>query len=217
MLMTDGVGKAGGQSIQRRGAIRVLRNITIPTQRRASLMNPQRFVASFLFSVWSTYGIIRRDQWAIIGNNLRGLTIWGDEKGFSGREAFLKTQMLIYAYDRSTIDPVLFDYTVPSLESQGLELSSTNQTLKWTIVAQSGSLFYQMKALRNRSGAVNPNVEKLLTFYRSIDYTDQTENFSQLEASIGSVGVGAFVSIAIRGISASGLPTPWILYNLQAT
>ena len=217
MLMTDGVGKAGGQSVQRRGSIRVLRNISIPTQRIASTMNPQRFVNSTLFSAFSLLTKEKQDQWKIIGNNLVGLNIWGDSKTFSAREAFLKCNGVYYPYILQLVDEENFNYTSPSATFTSCAISVTAQEMPFTVVTSDNFIFYQMKAIRNRSSAVNPIVDKLKTFYRTTDWSDSVQNFEELEKTVGKLFVGDFLTIAVRAVSAYGLVSPWNIFNVEAT
>lgn len=217
MLMTDGVGKAGGQSVQRRGSIRVLRNISIPTERIASTMNPQRFVNSYLFSVWSTFTPEQRQKWIDIASGLTGKNIWGEDKTYSGREAFLMCNGVFWPYTSALIDPNGFDWLKPSATFTDITISSTNQTMTFTDTLSVDVEFFQMKAIRNRSSAVNPKVEKLKTFFRTSDTTDVSTNFENLEITVGTVAVGDLFTIAIRAVSQFGLVSPWNIFNVAAT
>lgn len=217
MLMTDGVGKAGGQSVQRRGSIRVLRNISIPTERIASTMNPQRFVNSYLFSVWSTLTPPQRQEWVVIASGLTGKNIWGDDKTYSGREAFLMCNGVFYPYLNNLIDTNGFDWIKPTANFTGAKISANSQTLLFTSNLIDGTTFFQIKAIRNRSAAVNPKIDKLKTFFRNTDISDPGDNFAQLELGIGAIAPGDFLTIAIRGVSQFGLVSPWNIFNVEAT
>ncbi len=215
MLMTDAVGKAGGQCIQRRGNTRVLRNITIPTQRQASTQNKQRFTANVLFSIWSTLTQAVRDEWATIGTLLRGLDTFGNEKGYTGREAFLKCNGVYYNFSSALIDPSTFNYTVPTLECGTFLLRKSTTLLDIAPISNSLTACVQMKAVLLRNSAVNPTVEKLKTFIMTTDFAEADGNYSAFETLFPSVTVGQFYSIAVRSVSASGLVSPWIQQQVK--
>ena len=113
MLATDAYGKAGGQAIQRRGSIRVLRNITIPTQRISSRQNPQRSISSLLFNGWSFLARSEREMWSEVGANLSAVNGWGEEKTFSGRQAYTKLNGIAFVKTNALIDPSEMQYEVP--------------------------------------------------------------------------------------------------------
>lgn len=209
MLATDAYGKAGGQCIQRRGSIRVLRNITVPTQRLASTQNPQRFVNNLLFVQFSILSQVVRDSWATVGLALKGVNGWGEEKSYTGREAFLMTNGVLYPYTSSLIDPDVFDYVKPQLSVDGMTLTVGAKTLTISEVIDNNNLMYQMKFLRLRSSAVSPNISKLRTFSRLDALDDTTTNYSKMLALSGPIKVGDVFSIAVRGVSASGLVSLW--------
>jgi hypothetical protein len=216
MLMVDAVGKAGGQCIQRRGSIRVLRNITIPTQRSASTQNPQRFVNNYLFSAFSNLSQQDRDLWREVGSNLNVKNTWGEDKTLLAREAFLKCNGTLYPASGELVNPNNFDYTTPSFEVSSLVLSSTGSLLTITTAKDLGGLWFQIKALKLRSKAVNPNVSKLRTASYQIEYGDADDNYMNLIKSTGPVQVGDVFSIAVRAISESGLTSLYSQFQVTA-
>lgn len=210
MLMTDAVGKAGGQCIQRRGNTRVLRNISIPTQRLASTQNPQRFTANFLFSIWATLDQATRDEWAYIGSTLRGLDTFGNEKNFTAREAFLKCNAVYYNYQKALISPFGFNFSVPSLAIGVMTLRFASSALDIHYVTSDNGEAVQMKAMQLRNVATNPTSDKLKTFHFSNAYTESDANYAALLKMFPSMAVGSIFSIAVRIVSTSGLVSPWI-------
>lgn len=205
MLAVDGVGKAGGQCIQRRGNLRVLRNITIPTQRSASTQNPQRFVNNYLFSKYSNLSEVARAQWTLIGQTLKGSNIWGEEKSYSGREAFLMTNGILYSYENALIAENNFEFTKPVLTVDGMTINRTTAKLIFDVVMDNDNYCYQIKTARLRSLAVNPSITKLKTLIKTADISDSSELYDLLSRAYPTIAVGQIYSIAIRGISRYGL------------
>lgn len=216
MLMTDAVGKAGGQCIQRRGNTRVLRNISIPTQRQASTQNKQRFTANYLFSVWATLSQSIRDEWALVATTLRGTDTFGNEKSFTAREAFLKCNGVLYNYTKTLIDPFTFDYTVPTLDMESITLDISDTELKLDVNSITNAVCVQMKSIALRNAATNPTVEKLKTFNMSSDYLEADTNFVAFLKMNNSVIAGNLYSIAVRAVSSSGLVSPWFQVQVLA-
>lgn len=209
MLMVDGVGKAGGQCVQRRGNTRVLRNITIPTQRLASTQNPMRFVNNILFSAFSRLSLNDRTAWITIGNNLSGKTIFGENKNYSGREAYLKCNGVFYPWQKQFVDVQQFTYKAAELSVTNIFLKASASTLDMATININNCEFYQVKALRIRSTSVSPNISKLKTFIRLDDINDSADIYDALLTSVKNIPIGSFWSIGVRGVSLDGLPSPW--------
>ena len=209
MLATDGIGKAGGQCIQRNGALRVLRNISVPTQRSASRQNPQRFVNSRFFTSWAFLSSSVRSEWDIIGSNIVSKNAWGDDRFLSGREAYTRLNSIVYAFVGDTISPSEVDYFTPVATFGTFVLDAAASTLDFPLIATDSAYFYQMKAIKLRSSANNPNISKLKTFGREQDISGTTDIFDLLEAAFGTVQPGMIFSIAIRGVSQGGFASLW--------
>lgn len=209
MLATDGIGKAGGQCIQRNGSLRVLRNITIPTQRNASRQNPQRFVNSRFFTSWAFLSATVRSEWDIIGSNIVTKNSWGDDRFLSGREAFTRLNSIVFPYVGDTVVPEVVDYFTPLATFGTFVLDADASTLELPIIETDSAYFYQMKAMKLRSSAINPNISKLKTFGREQDITATTDIFDLLESAFGTVQPGMIFSIAIRAVSQSGFTSLW--------
>lgn len=209
MLATDAFGKAGGQCIQRRGNIRVMRNITIPTQRLASTQNPQRFINSELFNGWQFLSKIDRDEWAFVGQNLPRLNGWGDSKTLSGREAYTSLNSIMLPYSGVILQANTIDFSVPVLNIASLTISLEAEEFKINATASSSTQFLQMKVLKLPSLAVNPSISKLKTFARTNAYGEEGTNYTFLAIAVPSLAVGTILSIALRAVSASGMTSPW--------
>lgn len=216
MLATDAFGKAGGQCIQRRGNIRVMRNITIPTQRQASTQNPQRFINSALFNSWQFLSKLVRDEWAFVGQNLPRLNGWGDSKTLSGREAYTSLNSIWGPYAGTDLDPSIIDFSVPTIEVASLAVSVENEEFVVSAIASGNTEFVQMKVLKLPSLAVNPNVSKLKTFARTDAFGEADTNFTLLKNAVPSLRVGTILSISIRAVSSSGIASPWVQKQIIA-
>lgn len=210
IMMTDAVGKAGGQCIQRRGNTRVLRNITIPTQRLASTQNPQRFINNYLFSQWSRLNPTEQNEWFTISEILRGKDIWGDEKSFTPRECFSKCNGTLYPATKVLIDAAAFNFSVPVLEVDEISIDLSDNDFILNIASEVDVYRTQIKAKRLANYSQNPKVYKLKTFDYAVDNTDSHEIFAKFVAMFPQLNAGDYWSIAIRGISASGLVSPWV-------
>lgn len=210
MFMTDAVGKAGGQCIQRRGNTRVLRNITIPTQRLASTQNPQRFINNYLFSQWSRLNPTAQSEWVTVSEILRGKDIWGDDKSFTPRECFSKCNGVLYPATNTLIDASVFDYSVPVLEIGTIAVDISATSFDLNVGSEVGVVRTQIKAKRLANFSQNPKVYKLKTFSYAIDNTDDQAIFEQFVSMFPQLNGGDYWSIAVRGISASGLVSPWV-------
>lgn len=210
MMMTDAVGKAGGQCIQRRGNTRVLRNITIPTQRLASTQNPQRFINNFLFSQWSRLNPTAQSEWFTVSEILRGKDIFGDEKSFTPRECFSKCNGVLYPATNTLIDASVFDYSVPVLEIGTISVDISATSFNLNVGSEIAVVRTQIKAKRLANFSQNPKVYKLKTFSYAIDNTDDQAIFEQFVTMFPQLVAGDYWSIAVRGISASGLVSPWV-------
>ena len=210
MMMTDAVGKAGGQCIQRRGNTRVLRNITIPTQRIASTQNPQRFINNFLFSQWSRLNPTEQNEWFTVSEVLRGKDTFGDEKSFTPRECFSKCNGTLYPATKVLIDASVFNFSVPVLEVDEISIDLSDNDFILNIASEVDVFRTQIKAKRLANYSQSPKVYKLKTFDYAIDNTDSHAIFAKFEAMFPQLNAGDYWSIAVRGISASGLVSPWV-------
>lgn len=217
MLAVDAFGKAGGQCIQRRGSLRVLRNITIPIQRLASTQNPQRFVNSRFFTSWAFLDASVRDEWDIIGSNIVSKNGWGDERYLSGREAYVRLNSLKFPYSAETVTPIEVDYFTPIAEFGNITLNSNTSELTIPTIELDSNYFFQIKALRLRSSANNPNISKLKTFTRIDGLDDTAELYDLLVQQYGTVNSGQIYSIAVRGISQGGFSSIWTQQTVIAT
>lgn len=210
MMMTDAVGKAGGQCIQRRGNTRVLRNITIPTQRIASTQNPQRFINNFLFSQWSRLNPTEQNEWFTVSEILRGKDTFGDEKSYTPRECFSKCNGVLYPATKVLINASTFNFSVPVLEVDTISIGLSDNDFILSVTSEVDVFRTQIKAQRLSNYSQNPKVYKLKTFNYAIDNTDSHEIFAKFVAMFPQLNAGDYWSIAVRGISASGLVSPWV-------
>ena len=210
MMMTDAVGKAGGQCIQRRGNTRVLRNITIPTQRLASTQNTQRFINNFLFSQWSRLIPAEQSEWVTVSEILRGKDTFGDEKSYTPRECFSKCNGVLYPATKVLIDASVFNFSVPVLEVNDISIDLSDNDFILNIASEVDVFRTQIKAKRLANYSQNPKVYKLKTFDYAVDNTDSREIFAKFVAMFPQLNAGDYWSIAVRGISASGLVSPWV-------
>lgn len=215
MLMTDAVGKAGGQFIQRTRFGNVLRNITIPVQRLASLQNPQRGVNGYVFSRWSLLSAEVRSEWEIIGRNLRKKNPFGVDVAMSGREAFTSCSSIYYPYSANLVESSNFDYSPPVSQFTNVLFDISGGEMIFYEFNRVGVEFYQIKGaiLKNRS--INLNLKKLKTFARIDSVNDSNTNYDLFLGIIGVPSVGDWVQIAIRGISSSGLASEWQIFKVQ--
>ena len=215
MLAVDAYGKAGGQCIQRRGGLRVLRNITIPTQRIASTQNPQRFINSQLFNKWQFLSKAERDEWGTVASFLPRVNGWGDSKTINGREAYNSLNSIVMPFDVGGVDPYSVTYEIPSLTLGTFLISKSISSMDFYIDESSDYSFCQIKALQLRSSAVNPSVVKLKTYDRINDISDNATNWENFLLAFPNVQVGNVFSVAIRPVSVSGLAGPWIQQTVK--
>lgn len=214
MLATDAYGKTGGQAIQRRGSIRVLRNITIPTQRLASRQNPQRSISSKLFNGWSFLSRSEREMWSEVGANLSAVNGWGEEKTYSGRQAYTKLNGIALVKTNALIDPSEMRYEVPYFIASPFVIVAEDSELIITLTDIANCDFFQLKAMRLRSDANWPLIEKLKTFSRPTIVSDADANFRALRDIAGDISFGNVFSIAVRGVTAFGIVSPWVQMNV---
>lgn len=217
MLMTDAVGKAGGQCIQRRAGVRVLRNISVPTQRTASTQNPQRFLNNYLFTQFSKLSQSIRDQWATIGSTLKGVNTWGEEKNYNGREAFLLTNCVLYPYEHALINPFTFSFDKPALTIDDMSLTRTGSKFIIETEIDQDGYYYQCKMLLLRSAALNPDVSKLKTVFRLDDISDANALYAYVHTAFPNIAVNDIMSVAIRSVNRSGLVSPWTQRQLKVS
>jgi hypothetical protein len=214
MLATDAFGKAGGQAIQRRGSIRVLRNITIPTQRLASRQNPQRSISSKLFNGWSFLPRSEREMWSEVGASLSAVNGWGEEKSFSGRQAYTKLNGIAFVKTNALIKPSDMQYEVPFFIAAPFVIVAADKEMTITLTDIANCDFFQLKAMRLRSDASSPLIEKLKTFSRPTIVNDADANFTALRDMFGTIALGNVFSIAVRGVTTFGVVSPWVQMNV---
>ena len=214
MLATDAFGKAGGQAIQRRGSIRVLRNITMPTQRIASRQNPQRSISSKLFNGWSFLPRSEREMWSEVGANLSAVNGWGEEKSYSGRQAYTKLNGIAFVKTNALIDPSAMQYEVPFFIAGTFVIVAGDNEMTIPLTDIANCDFFQLKAMRLRSDSNSPLVEKLKTFSRPTIVNDADANFTALRDMFGTISLGNVFSIAVRGVTDCGVVSPWVQMNV---
>lgn len=214
MLATDAYGKAGGQAIQRRGSIRVLRNITVPTQRLASRRNPQRSISSKLFNGWSFLSRAEREMWSEVGANLSAVNGWGEEKTYSGRQAYTKLNGIVFAKTNALIDPSAMQYEVPFFIASPFVIVAADNEMTIPLTDIANCDFFQLKAMRLRSDANSPLIEKLKTISRPTIVSLDGGNYRALEDTFGTVALGNVFSIAVRGVTNFGVVSPWVQMNV---
>ena len=215
MLMTDAVGKAGGQFIQRTRFGNVLRNITVPVQRLASLQNPQRVVNSYVFSRWDTLSTSERNEWAIVGNNLRTKNVFGDDVVLTARQAFCRCGAIRYAYNRELPSPYGFNYTIPTIKIISVEIDPSGGEINVRVDSEADVSFWQVKAKVLKSSSVNLSPDKLLTFARIVYITQNTYLYDLFFDKFGEVISGTWVMVAIRAVNNSGLASEWQMFKVQ--
>lgn len=215
MLMTDAVGKAGGQFIQRTRFGNVLRNITIPVQRLASLQNPQRATNSFLFARWSFLAPDIRAMWDVIGSNLRTKNPFGDDVAMSGRDAFTSCSSIVYPYTTQLVDPSSFNYLRPYTNFESVSVDTSGAEINFSDIDYRDVDFFQVKGAILKNGSINLNLKKLKTFYSDISVSNGGNVFDYFNDRIGVVSAGDWVQIAIRGISFSGLASEWQMFKVR--
>ena len=214
MLATDAYGKTGGQAIQRRGSIRVLRNITIPTQRISSRQNPQRTISSKLFNGWSFLSRSEREMWSEVGANLSAVNGWGEEKTYSGRQAYTKLNGIAFVKTNALIDPSEMQYEVPFFIAGTFVIVAADSEMTIPLTDIANCDFFQLKAMRLRSDSNSPLIEKLKTFSRPTSVSDDNVNFQALKNMFGTVSLGNVFSIAVRGVTTFGVASPWVQMNV---
>jgi hypothetical protein len=155
-------------------------------------------------------------QWREIGSNLNVKNTWGEDKTLQAREAFLKCNGTLYPASGALVNPTNFNYTTPSFEVVSIILSVTSGTLSIESAKDLGSDYFQIKALRLRSKAVNPNVSKLRTASYQIEHDSATDNYAALVSGVGPIKVGDVFSIAVRGISQNGLTSLYSQFQVTA-
>lgn len=215
MLMTDAVGKAGGQFIQRTRFGNVLRNITVPVQRLASLQNPQRATNGYIFSYWHSLSDAERAMWGVIGSNLRTKNIFGDDVAMSGRDAFSSCSSLLYPYANHLVDPSSFSYTRPVSDFAQVIFDSSSGEIDFQSNNYSDVYFFQIKGVILKNPSINLNLKKLKTFARVNTVANSPYLFDIFNDKIGVVYSGAWVQLAIRGVSFSGLASEWQMFKVQ--
>ena len=215
MLMTDAVGKAGGQFIQRTRFGNVLRNITIPVQRLASLQNPQRATNGYIFSYWNNLTASERELWAVIGSNLRTKNAFGDDVAMSGRDAFTSCSSLVYPFSTSLVPASLFSYFKPISDFTNVSFDTSAGEIVFDAFYYEANEFFQIKGAILKNSAINLNLQKLKTFARVSDLSSPADIYDYFNDRIGVVSAGAWVQLAIRGVSASGLASAWQMFKVQ--
>lgn len=215
MLMTDAVGKAGGQFIQRTRFGNVLRNITVPVQRLASLQNPQRVVNSFLFTRWSLLNPDIRAMWDVIGSNLITKNPFGDDVEMSGRDAFTSCSSLVYPLTYSIVHANAFSYVRPFTNFESVSFSNSGGEIEFLDIDFRNVDFYQVKGAILKNGAINLGLDKLKTFYRDSTVSNSGTIYDYFVNRIGYAETGKYVQLAIRGISFSGLASEWQMFKVR--
>lgn len=215
MLMTDAVGKAGGQFIQRTRFGNVLRNITIPVQRLASLQNPQRVVSGFVYSRWDTLSVLERQEWAIVGNNLRTKNVFGEDVSLTPRQAFCKCGSIRYAYNGELASPYSFNYNIPAFEIRSVEIDPSGGEINVIIDSQADVSFWQVKARVLKSSSINLSPDKLITFARIVDITENNYLYDLFFDKFGEVIPDTWVMVAIRAVNNSSLVSDWQIFKVQ--
>lgn len=113
------------------------------------------------------------------------------------------------------INPSTFNYSVPvlSLGVINVDISSTSFDLN---VSSAIDVFRtQIKAKRLANFSQNPKAYKLKTFCYAPDNTDSPTIFEQFVKMFPNITAGDYWSIAVRGISSSGLVSPWVQQTVR--
>lgn len=213
-IVTDGRGKAGGQSIRKFGSMHVLSNITIPVRRLASLANTQRLLNAWLFSRWSQLPQADQLAWNVVGSNLTAYNIFGDVRTVSGREAFNKCNMIYYPFANELVSATVFNYNVPLNGTFGF---ATNITLGEFFVFTTGSdmfNFAELRASRLKFLGQKKNVKQLKIFSRLPVGEGETVLWDDFLAAYPDVQQGQFFSIALRLVNSSGIASPYFQANI---
>ena len=211
MLLTDGFGKAGGQCIQRFGSIRVLRNITIPTQRTASLQNPQRPIMALLATSWKSISETEYDNYVAISEILRGTNKWGEPRSFSPRECYTKLNALSLAGTNTLIDSSTFDQTIPVTTGTFVEVNTFTGVIDTNMTSFPIAVFYQLKAIRISNLNNATDIRKMKTFSRQTNLSLGGALFIEFTKTFGNVQPGQFFAFAVRGVSAYGIASDWVI------
>lgn len=214
-IITDGVGKIGGQFIQRSANNRVLRNITIPINRHNSMQNPQKFVNSLIFSKWSLLSQLERDLWVDIAAILKGKNTWGEEKNYTPRQAFTMCNAVYYPFDNRFVDPSTFDFTASVLNTAIPSVNAMDDTFIIPIVFESNVQFYQLKSLRLANSAQFPDVRKMKTFARMVSLLDPNAVYEYFLNANQNVKSGDYYAFAFRSVSRYGLFSAWNVWYVR--
>ena len=217
MFMTDAVGKSGGQCIQRFRGQSIVRNISQPINNFLRQTNPQKKIISILSYMWSMMNPTKQQIWNTIGLAMKGKTVFGDEKSYTGREAFFKLQGPLTSFSQNELDPNDVDLITPICLVSEIGIAVDDTQIGFNNINLQDCLFIEMRAARATKSQNYVTPEKLKTFVRAADLSDTTLLYFGLINTIGEVLIGQFVFIALRGISSSGVASDWFIQKVQAS
>lgn len=209
MIVTGAVGRQSGQLIQRFKNGYILRKMTMPTQRLASIQNKQRTVMSYLFSQFNSLSAVELEAWAVEGSKRIRTDPFGQIYTLTARECFTRVNALLYPYENSL-------FRVPPPEMGSPYFRFNNATInkvagQFSISASDyeAIYFYQVKVARMASVNFPTPLRAQKTLFRFAVLSNSAFNFDQLQKAFAPISEGQAFIISIRGISTSGVATPW--------
>lgn len=215
MLMTDAVGKAGGQCIQRFRGTRVLRNITQPVQRLASLKNRQRITLASLSQYWYSISDAHRNNWSLAAGRYPRTDTFGETKYFTGRQMFFALNGVNLDNYTWISDPSNLTLQASVIEVSTVSLKISTSTLELDGVSNSNANYFQIRFVQLRSKISNLDVRKMKQIFITEDPTNANDMFMKLVETFGYPKAGLYYGFAIRSASSEGITSPWQVFKIR--
>lgn len=209
MLMTDAVGKAGGQCIQRFRGTNVLRNITQPVQSAKAKKNKQRHNVALMAQFWKSISSAHRAEWVAIGQKLERVNTWGDVVRLSGRQAFFSLNNLFIPINGYPVNPFTVSEIRPTLTVSSVIIMTNTTSIVYTGGGTGDITHYEWKFERLRNLTSYVDVRKQKRFGLLLEVASGNSIYNALRLANGPLTPGQVLGISIRAISPFGVASPW--------
>lgn len=217
MLMTDAVGKAGGQCVQRFRGTSVLRNITQPIQSQKAKKNKQRYVVTSLARFWRSISPEARVEWIVIGQKIETTNTWGDIVRLSGRQAFFSLNSLYFSIHGVIVSPFVVSEIKPVISFTSIRIQKSYFNIVKFGASSPDTIYYEWKYERLRNATSYVDVRKQKRFGIFLVTASDDQIYDALQSFNDKLQFGQFYGISLRGVSASGVASTWQTFVSQVT
>lgn len=217
-LVSKASGKFGGSCFRIHRNAQLLTKLGFPNQSAASRSNAARPVIAHTFRQWALISDAARIAWSALAADNPVLDRWGNNKLLTGREFFIKFSFHRYRNSYPPQDPADFKAEIPLSHCTEITISTSEATFNNADFAAPALGWGEIYSRPISSNLIHLKPYKLKWVCNSVKMgNDPSAAYMDAYATGLRWEVGKWYSVAVRGVSASGVPGAWSQFNVLVT